>query len=110
VNWQFLAQHTVHQVIEAEWYPFRDELEYFRLHAIDAHTDHVLERRLLSEGDDPSGRVLDHAEIEPHLSSCDRHGEQAAVCSVKGRECVQVEIGQHVSVDDQESGVDVVLK
>ena len=67
----------------------------------------LVARRLLDEGLDPSGLVdRHHAESRRILDRGERDGPFGSPTSVKVDQSPNIEVGQHVAVDDEERVVD----
>ena len=96
------SEHLVHQLVESERTPLRNELERATRHPVDSHADRLGQRRLLAKAHQPLGFDAEHAEIEHLVAAGRRNGERRPGRGVAIEEGAQVEIGQHVGVHDQE--------
>src|SRR5262245_13241055 len=98
-----------HEIREVQVFPPLDEPQHAGLVHVDAHAHMIGIFWLLAIAGDPAALVeLQHAQVDLHVALVGGNGERGLLLSVKGHQVVEVEIGQHVAVHDEEGVVETL--
>src|ERR1700733_6333577 len=98
-----IGDHFQHQLVETERLVFRNQIENFFVDAIDAHAHAIRYPGLLLEpGQISVGTHLQHAIVYRLLTGCGGYRKELFAVPVVVEEAVEGQIGQDISVHDQE--------